>query len=548
MKVDKETLIRNRFWVTLGVFLPLVLIVLLYLSTSVASDLSVQGEGVRKVKADLETKYPLTKGKTVSEMELLTNKQVKLKERRQDLWKEAWALQTDPKPGLYVWPKVVDEASLEEKNGGKPMAERKFGEPLPDGICEVYARKGGGYDAQYEALAQTFREDLGKASKDKPYEPVVFKDSNWKDVIKHVEEWKTRPPSYKEVWIAQEDYWVQRELFRALGKANESVSRFKKVKPGKDIDANDPLQGSFENPYWHLDLKIAKKDQTFVLSGRISNPETGDDGLPRPKRMLTIGQIWFWLYLDKEALGDDATTKPVPVAIQGESLPPGKSMEIRETPLLVELAPQGIFGVQQVLQAKTSPIKRIDQLELGAQAHRTYKPVLVEPVFLRDAMGMVRPPPKSSGPPMPGKGAPPANLTENGLLSQRYYNTQTDETEVRRMPIGLNLVVDQAHMPEVEAALVSSRLRFQITQVSWQHFRGTLAGTEEERNGRPRPKIDMPRPGEPQQRPEEGPKDLVELTIYGIASLYDRPTDRKTDTPSKEKPKTDRVPRKDRKQ
>jgi hypothetical protein len=540
MKVDKETLIRNRFWVILGVFLPLVLIVLIYLSTGVAGELSQEALKIKNVKAELDNKGRLTQGNTNSEMELLKTKAARLKDRRQELWKEAWGLQT----GLYVWPKVVEEAALEEKNGGKPMVERKFGEQLPDGICEVYARKGklGGYDPQYEALAQTFHEDLSKLQKDKGFDPVRFRDDDWKKVIPHVEEWKTRPPSYKEVWLAQEDYWVQRELFRALRKANESVCRFKKVKPGKDIDPNDPLQGSFENPYWHLDLKIAKKDQGFVLTGRISNPETGDDGLPRPKRILQIGQIYFWLFLDKEALDEDAPTKPVAVSIQGESLTPGKSMEIRETPVLVELAPQGIFGVQQVLERRTSPIKRIDQLLLGQQSHRTYKP-LVDPVFMRDGMVM-RPPPKTSGPPIPGKEAPRTDQTENGLLSQRYYNHQTEDTEVRRIPIGLNLVVDQAHMPEVEAALVSSRLRFQITQVSWQHFRGTLTATEDDK--RPRPKIDQPpRPGEQQERPEEGPKDLVELTIYGIASLYDRPTDKKADP--KDKGKGDKLPKGDAK-
>jgi hypothetical protein len=531
MTLDKETLLRNRFWVMLGVFLPLVLIALIYLSTGVAGELDNQRNHIKKVETDLDGNFPKVKGKTDSELERLKSKTAQLDQRRVELWKEAWALQD----GLQVWPKAIEEAALLDKNGGKPLTERKFGETLSNELCAEYAQNKV-YGAQYEELAQIFHEDLSKLGKGKRgYDPVIFKEG-WKNVIQHVAEWKTAtqgPPSYKEVWVAQEDFWVQRELLLALNKANKSVATFKKVKAGKDIDPNDPLQGSFENRYWHLDLKIAKKDQVFVLTGRITNPEKSDDGQDRPKKMQQIGLIFFWLYLDK-----DPNSK-VPIAVQGENLAWGKSQEIRETPLLgLDLAPQGIFGVEQVLQPKNSPIKRIDQLVLGSQSHRTYGS-LNAPAFLRDSF-VARPPPKGGA--APGKEAAPTNLTDNGVLSQRYYNPQTDKTEVRRMPIGMVLVVDQAHIPDVEAALVSSRLRFQITQVLWQHFRGALGSGLEEDKNRKGPRVE-PKAGEG----EEPVSNLAELVIYGTASLYERPTDKKTETPAKDKdkPRNDKRPKVD---
>ena len=47
---------------------------------------------------------------------------------------------------------------------------------------------------------------------------------------------------------------------------------------------------------------------------------------------------------------------------------------------------------------------------------------------------------------------------------------------VRRMPVGIVLVVDEAYLQDVLLAYANSPLRFQITQVHWSRFRGTLGG------------------------------------------------------------------------
>ena len=89
--------------------------------------------------------------------------------------------------------------------------------------------------------------------------------------------------------------------------------------------------------------------------------------------------------------------------------------------------------------------------------------------------------------------------------------------------------MDQANIAEVEAALVSSRLRLQTTQVTWQHFRNPIGSGIDKEDV---PKIDPkgpgpgpgPRPGGEARMGDETALNLVELSIYGIASLYERPS------------------------
>jgi hypothetical protein len=152
--------------------------------------------------------------------------------------------------------------------------------------------------------------------------------------------------------------------------------------------------------------------------------------------------------------------------------------------------------------------------------------------------------------------------------------------QVRRLPVAIALLVDQAYLEDTMLTFANSPLRTQVTQVHWQRFRGTynegssgsggfaggpgLGGGEgparsgggalasgfggEERPSGPR----MPRPGggfpgsgRPPGMPfvPSGPgsgseypggfggatvsegqltSGLVELTIYGVVSLYEK--------------------------
>ena len=70
-------------------------------------------------------------------------------------------------------------------------------------------------------------------------------------------------------------------------------------------------------------------------------------------------------------------------------------------------------------------------------------------------------------------GPPLAVLDGN---KNRYIDV-TDQ--VRRMPVALVLVVDQMYLQDTLVAFANSSLRFQVTQYHWKRFRGTLASSAE---------------------------------------------------------------------
>jgi hypothetical protein len=158
----------------------------------------------------------------------------------------------------------------------------------------------------------------------------------------------------------------------------------------------------------------------------------------------------------------------------------------------------------QLYDSRTSPIRRLDEIVMGAQAHRTYLPQLRPAKFSEQAL-------LKGGAGAAGKGKEEsANRTPNGLVRDRYL----DVTEqVRRMPVGVVLLIDQEHVPELLASLTNSRLRLQIAQIGWHHFRGTLP---------PPATVGAAAKGKGAEAEAEQHGNLIELSVYCVASLYEK--------------------------
>ena len=160
-----------------------------------------------------------------------------------------------------------------------------------------------------------------------------------------------------------------------------------------------------------------------------------------------------------------------------------------------------------------------------------------------------------------------ADLTPNYKIDRDRYLFVTEQS--RHLPLAVTLNVDQSHLHEVLAAFANSRLRFQTTQVEFRRVPAAArssSGSTQPGGFGPAPGVgDAPPPmpttpspggsGAPSplggssggRRPNGvGPNDfgpntpatgqapaamdnpnLVEVTIYGIASLYERPPDAK---------------------
>jgi hypothetical protein len=164
---------------------------------------------------------------------------------------------------------------------------------------------------------------------------------------------------------------------------------------------------------------------------------------------------------------------------------------------------------------------------------------------------------------MPGGGMPagipgmmggmmggPGGTMGTAIVQKMRYLDINDQ--VRRMAIGVVLIVDQSRIQDVLTSFANSRLRFQITQVHWQHYQGSIKPpvvaddkkTDFSYNpgerGIPGRSASfggdgglpmggtMPVPGIGQDQSlynlnvNDESANVVELAVYGVASLYQR--------------------------
>jgi hypothetical protein len=545
MKVDKEQLAKHRFWILLGVVVPLLLAAVIYLWTGVAGAIESERQKIQAHQKELDN---LRNVRSQPEYLELEKKEKALSKRRDEVWKKAWDYQGD----LMTWPTNLQPA----------LGKLYFGDVINDELCSQYAQERN-YQAQLL--------DIVKLA-----EPTEFK-GGWEGVIRHVQKWERSLPTPEEVWLAAEDLWAQRELLQVIREANRFMATYK---PADGAGAPDKANGEvarqrFQNPYWQLDLTLVKKPEGggLVLRGKIKN-------LARRRQAVQRVDFKVWLTDDPDAPPETVSVESEPLPADGEAalqfagvvekgLSPEKPVKNRSTA-------RGLFRLEQVLDDRTVPVKRIDQIALGYNSHRTSYAKLVTAkygeVFKKDekpadeaagnpagAVGLQGPIGEAGpgmmmrgGPIMGGAGTGSMNTTTNGLVRDRYLEVTP---QVRRMPVGLLLVVDQAHVQDVLTAMANSRLRIQITQVQGNHFHGLVKepGDESaaaEREGeRPdgrtvrKPPV-APGPsgsGEAMRRmmlgsgvrgmtggtgeaaeEESADAGLLELAVYGIASFYER--------------------------
>ena len=114
----------------------------------------------------------------------------------------------------------------------------------------------------------------------------------------------------------------------------------------------------------------------------------------------------------------------------------------------------------------------------------------------------------------------------NGLERNRYLNA-TDTT--RDLPFAVVLVMEQPHIADFEVELANSRVRIQITQEEVRRLRNVAPAPPpppEQATGTTTP---PPMGQTPPNAPAEVKMDqnLVEVTIYGIAALYEKFNEKK---------------------
>lgn len=490
--MDKKALKKHHFWILSGVAPLLIFLAVIMIWMFVGDAIAKQTEKIEAQEKLLSsTRGPGTK--VLSDYDAQT---LELTKKKEELWKDNWQRQSSQYK-LFTWPQDNDPRQRLQK-----LEKRytKFGELIrdPDDALEVFKRKEV-YEAAYDDEAARIK-------------PTTFRGGNWRAVLRHVSNWGQKKPTSNQVWLALEDLWVQRGLLQPVRAVNEAAATFDLVPAGKGGD--DPFHRTFRSKVWELELWIANNGTDKLIRAKLTN---------RTDRLQLLGigntmrlQIW---------LSDLPTAQPVDFRIEGEFIPAGGTIEPKPVARLHGIPPgtekQKIARVRQILDSRTVPIRRVDNIVLGAKDDRILTMLtdgaLKAPLFMAEdpaaaggmdmgaGAGALPPgfgPPGAAGPGagpgpagpgmeafdpamgdpgMMGPGGPGMSGTTPGkfgapevVLDKNKNRYVALTPQVRRMPFGVVVVVDQMFMQDVLVAYANSPLRCQITSFHWQRFRGSL--------------------------------------------------------------------------
>ncbi len=601
IKIDMKQINKFRFWIGLGV-LALLLIVLSYFQLT-----AIGGEKEKKAYAEkLKSVKGLNDFKNDNFLPPWSAREEKLKSQRDEIWNKAWLPQKDiqtwfkrddiwekkydAKSGKLVWskidPNIPEKLSMNANNEGN---WRYPSDPIDGTTLDIYK------DTLYLTQFHNFEKELVDARF-----PVEF--NNGFDSLMAPITWKrSSTPTAEEVWLAQESFWVKRELIRDILRAVQSIGLMIPDIIGKDEVTPPEVKGRkrFYNSIWEIDLMFETAEREKFIS-------------PRSK-IMNVHQDQRVMTLDNPVAGSTTEfilrqgTTSVPFKVQGEPLGFGQSREFLKDKIVLPFSFDFTkeFTLEQVFTSKNTPIKMINALELAKTSHRMANVKLVNRspnVLKKDTGGAEEPGEGGAGPggpgmPPGGPGMPPGGPMmgrggEGGMMGRgmgaassvkdptlingidrAIYIHTTDQC--RHLPFAMSLILDQTIMNEVLAALANSKLRIQITQFHYQHIGGYkssnfIAGAagptdaSAESSGGPgnpgfRPPVAgpggpggfRPPPGAGGRGSEDGGMrppgpggiggfrpgtsspggategsgdiNLVELNLYGVASLFERP-------------------------
>jgi hypothetical protein len=345
LKVDKEFLLKHRFWILLGVFVPFWLFVLIWLSTGVAGEVSKKRGEYAQVDQGLNG---INRPPNDTWVEALKVHENSLKGKKDLVWEAVWKPQVD----MMTWPGNA-RSPLNEK-----LRDKYFGDPIDPADAKEYADNL--YREQlrefvnsnllaYYHLGKRIQYDGKRVVEDdyvNPSAPAFYNGGHYETVIKPVR-WGTKDPTTEECWLAQEDIWVKREMLHVIRTAIdtaahcERASVFKRAElPG--LDAKLP-EGALahqvhRNGDWELDLVFALpaaengEAPALVLSGKSRLKNINAD-----RKTLPLTGLQFRL-TRKDARGQVRATAEFQV--QGDKLEPDASVELKNDVVLKDFLPR----------------------------------------------------------------------------------------------------------------------------------------------------------------------------------------------------------------
>jgi hypothetical protein len=606
MKFDKELLLKHKFWILLGVFTLIWLIGLTMLMMGSASAIEAKQKTYEAATKALSS-YSNPKNPTTF-LPPWKEHGKRFHDHKEKLWKIAW----DAQKSLISWPSSAN-VPLDEiwnraasfKDWVNEISKEPFStDARRDYKEDLYIQQFQTLDAPYRRLRDLYpslAEEYNKLDIALLVAPVEFKNglSGFEAMMapqqgsgggggasfgknqmfggarppgdrgagrqrggqgagKSLQDFFKEPPTIEELWLAQEDFWIKHELLLVVRRALDELAQFRevKIKP-EQVKAGFLQHRRFRNNTCELDLLFENKGGRVYISSKSTIRN-----IDPTKRILMLHNPYTNNGIEFQLLQADGNFQQArKFDIKGEPLPYLQKAEFNfkdaQMGLLDNLDPTRSFQVEQLFDWSNAPIRRIDEMRIGAHSHRTF-PIALKPNPAFKVEGQPQPnaPPdggnqtggKPGGPNLGsgggggaqmmmkrgggvGGGQGEAGATEpNGLDRNRYlYVTE----QCRHTPIGMVVVLEQEHIHDLLVMLSTSKLRFQITQVQLKHVRGVRSELEPDGQtdqGRNPPPGNPPRTGGmPQLQQNMLPgsdENLVELSIYGVAAIYDRFTEK----------------------
>jgi hypothetical protein len=454
MKVDKQALKKHHFWILLGVFGFFAFLLILLVPILVGSEIEDKEKKLDEVEKDLKSNSsPITDAHTKVQKKQIST----LEDRRDSLWREMFKAQQN----ILVLP-----TALQERVKGL-----KFGDEIEKDLVSKF-RDPSIYLASYEQIVPTIKPTEYKGSWDAVLQPIAWNMSilpSSEEVWLSVEDLCVRREVLR---VIREANMItarfSREAYGASDKPAVSnigkefsqrfVSRWYQI----DLVVNSRGRGTYGFSGKVKNLS-GKRRRIGELSLNVWLSPEADNREVRP------AEVNFSLE-DLAASGERAERDLPEVIVRLNQAPQSIfRVELRHTlqTVPVRRLDEIAFGLsaaghraadRKILQAKFSKSEKSSGTGTGAS---------VMPGAPGGGGGMVAAgPPGAGGAGMSGGGAGGDEKTTNGVAKNRYVDV-TDQ--VRRIPLAVVLIADQSCMQDVVTAFSNSaKMRFQIMQYGWR--------------------------------------------------------------------------------
>ncbi len=309
--MNKELLIKHKFWVMLGLFALLWLVAVSWLGFTAGAEIKKNKEAYDKAKKEIDEALKRGPKNETTFLPPWKAHQKMFQDHKNVIWEKAW----DHQKGMYIWPSS-NTARLQEKMVA-PI--------VPMTLDERTEYRDTLYRNQLNDLQNELRN-----TPPNPIAPVEMR-GGFQAIMAPVSWIPNEAPTREEIWLAQEDFWVKKDLLDVVRAVVDGEARMEPVK----IDPKEPLpegldpkkvlsRHRYRNHIWEIDLIIERgadrRDKVISGHSTIKNIHPGQRILPLANPLQQ--PLFFRIRQGRN--------QPLVFTVTGEPLPPGGKTEFKK--------------------------------------------------------------------------------------------------------------------------------------------------------------------------------------------------------------------------